>query len=69
MTDTARKGVVFETSISVTFDILYAINQMRVLVYSAFMLLNTGNVAFHTLQATPHSFHDNLNFLQCLRYH
>jgi hypothetical protein len=30
MTDTARKGLVFETSISVAFDILYAINQMKV---------------------------------------
>jgi len=40
MTDTARKGLVFEISVSVAFDILYAINQIKVLVYSAFMLLN-----------------------------
>jgi len=40
MTDTARKGLVFETSVSDAFDILYAINKMKVLVYSAFMLLN-----------------------------
>ena len=29
MTDTARKGLVFETSISVAFDILYAINPLN----------------------------------------
>jgi len=51
MTDTATKGLVFETSVSLAFDILYAINQMKVLMYSAFMLLNT----FSKLRCKEHS--------------